>query len=280
MDASNLTFDSNIIRSLYTYIVEDLADPRAKNLPLLHNPMWVVSSIVIYLILVLNIVPKWMVDKKPFKLYHLILVYDAIEIIGSGIAIYLFFKHGWRWSYFHECKTPDFSDDPNSLGFLRAAYFTYLLKLSELIETVMYALRKKNNQISAFHVYHHCYALVTSWGFAKYGGGSMLSYTIIVNSIVHVGMYTYYLLSIYAQKLPFSLIPLKKLVTVLQIFQLITVLGNLANAMKSTCTVPILHCLYHGPNMALQIKLFLDFYNSAYRSKPNDSMNKNHQKTQ
>lgn len=93
-------------------------------------------------------------------------------MFGSGYSIYLFYIHGWTFKFFYECKAPDFSDDKDSVGFIYAAYFTYLLKMSELVETVMYALRKKNAQISSFHVYHHCYALVTSWGFAKYGGGT------------------------------------------------------------------------------------------------------------
>lgn len=45
----------------------------------------------------------------------------------------------------------------------------------------------------------------------------MLSYTIIVNSIVHIFMYAYYLSSIFAKQLPFSLVPVKKFVTLLQI---------------------------------------------------------------
>lgn len=45
----------------------------------------------------------------------------------------------------------------------------------------------------------------------------MLSYTIMVNCIVHVFMYTYYLSSAIADRLPFSLKRVKKFVTTLQI---------------------------------------------------------------
>ncbi|XP_058833220.1 elongation of very long chain fatty acids protein 1-like [Topomyia yanbarensis] len=271
MDSANITShwlqNVNGLGGMYNFLVYDLADHRTKDLPLLHNPIWIVSCLVTYLLLVLHIVPKWMEDRKPFRLREISIIYDAFQIIGSGTSIYLFFKHGWSWDFFWECKAPDFSNDVHSIGFARAAYFTYLLKMTELIETVMYALRKKNNQISFFHVYHHCYAVITSHGFAKYGGGSMLSYTIIVNSIVHVFMYTYYLSSIFAKQLPFSLVPMKKVITVLQIVQLASVLVNLCYALSATCPVPVLHCLFHGPNMALQIKLFADFYATAYKSK-------------
>ncbi|XP_062550955.1 elongation of very long chain fatty acids protein 4-like [Armigeres subalbatus] len=255
------------LRGLYTFLVEDLADGRTRDLPLLHNPIWITLCIGVYLLLVLRVVPEFMQDRKALQLKYIIIVYDIFQMLGSGVSIYLFYRHGWTFQYFYKCKAPDFSYDADSVGFVYAAYFTFLLKMSELIETVMYALRKKNAQISRFHVYHHCYALVTSWGFAKYGGGSMLSYTIIVNSIVHIFMYAYYLSSIFAKQIPFSLVPVKKFITLLQITQLITVLINLGFAMRPDCPVPAGHCLFHGPNMALQIKLFADFYLKTYTSK-------------
>ncbi|XP_055527088.1 elongation of very long chain fatty acids protein 1-like [Wyeomyia smithii] len=273
MDPANTTtgghwlHNVNGLGNMYSFLVYDLADHRTMDLPLLHNPVWIASCLSLYLLLVLRLVPKWMEDRKPFQLRELSIIYDAFQICGSATSIYLFFKHGWRWDFFWECKGPDFSNDEHSIGFARAAYFTYLLKMTELIETVMYAMRKKNNQISFFHVYHHCYAVITSHGFAKYGGGSMLSYTIIVNSIVHVFMYSYYLSSIFAKQLPFSLVPFKKVITILQITQLTSVLVNLCYAMSASCSVPLLHCVFHGPNMALQIKLFADFYASRYKPK-------------
>ncbi|XP_019536984.2 elongation of very long chain fatty acids protein AAEL008004 [Aedes albopictus] len=255
------------IKGLYNFLVDDLADPRTRDLPLLHNPLWIIACIGFYLLLVLRIVPAIMQDRKAMQLKYPIIIYDIFQMLGSACSIYLFYRHGWTFQYFYKCRAPDFSNDRDSVGFVYAAYFTFLLKMSELVETVMYALRKKNAQISRFHVYHHCYALVTSWGFAKYGGGSMLSYTIIVNSIVHIFMYAYYLSSIFAKQLPFSLVPIKKFVTLLQITQLITVLINLGFAMSPGCPVPVGHCMFHGPNMALQIKLFADFYLRTYASK-------------
>ncbi|XP_065077689.1 very long chain fatty acid elongase 7-like [Ochlerotatus camptorhynchus] len=262
------------LKGLYKFLVEDIADGRTKDLLLVHNPLWFISCIGFYLLLVCRIVPHVMQNRKPMQLKLPIIIYNIFQMFGSGYSIYLFYNHGWTFDYFYKCKAPDFSDEKDSVGFIYAAYFTYLLKMSELVETVMYALRKKNTQISFFHVYHHCYALVTSWGFAKYGGGSMLSYTIIVNSIVHIFMYSYYLCSIFANQIPFSLIPVKKFVTILQMSQLATVLINLMFAMLPGCPVPVGHCLFHAPNMALQIKLFYDFYIRAYTKRKATNENK------
>jgi len=35
------------------------------------------------------------------------------------------------------------------------AYFLFWLKISELIETVIFVLRKKQNQVSKLHIFHH-----------------------------------------------------------------------------------------------------------------------------
>lgn len=124
---------------------------------------------VLYAVL---LVVRWMQYRKPFRLKRFIVSYNIFQMVGNSVSLWLFYVHGWSWRFFYECKLPDFSDNEQSLGFVHAAYFTYLLKMTELIETVIYAFRKKNGQISIFHVYHHCYALITAWGFTKYGGGT------------------------------------------------------------------------------------------------------------
>lgn len=45
----------------------------------------------------------------------------------------------------------------------------------------------------------------------------MLTYTIIVNSTVHMFMYSYYLMAIFSKQLPFKLNAMKKFITVFQI---------------------------------------------------------------
>ena len=75
------------------------------------------------------------------------------------------------------------------------AYWTYMMKLIDLIETVMYVLRKKNRQISVLHVYHHISTAAIAWIITKWVPGGMLTSIILINNSVHVMMYTYYLLS-------------------------------------------------------------------------------------
>ena len=80
-------------------------------------------------------------------------------------------------------------------------------------------LRKKQDQISFLHVYHHLLIFIIAWVLLKYfpvgvhpGGPPLLFFT--VNSFVHAVMYTYYLKS--AKQRVKSVVG-KKYVTVLQI---------------------------------------------------------------
>lgn len=55
----------------------------------------------------------------------------------------------------------------------------------------------------------------------------MLTYTIIVNSTVHMFMYSYYLVAIFSKQLPFKLTIVKKFITVFQIVSLFSIIHGI-----------------------------------------------------
>jgi elongation of very long chain fatty acids protein 7 len=57
------------------------------------------------------------------------------------------------------------------LQIARAVYVYFLAKLTELLDTVFFVLRKKDTQISFLHLYHHTVMPMASWGAAKYYPG-------------------------------------------------------------------------------------------------------------
>lgn len=105
----------------------------------------------------------------------------------------------------------------------RGVYIYFLAKISELLDTVFFVLRKKDRQISFLHMYHHTVMPMISWGATKYypgghgtfigkwlsrpNGGSEIIWKYIIsmillyhflgtiNSFVHIIMYAYYFLS-------------------------------------------------------------------------------------
>lgn len=76
-------------------------------------------------------------------------------------------------------------------------------------------LRKKYNQISFLHVYHHSGMIVLGWIGTRYYPGRITTYVPFINSIVHVIMYSYYLISI-LDKNKNRYIWIKKYITLLQ----------------------------------------------------------------
>lgn len=60
---------------------------------------------------------------------------------------------------------------------------------------VFFTLRKKQNQVTFLHVYHHTITSICSWLYVKFLPGQQGAVIIFLNSLVHVIMYTYYLIS-------------------------------------------------------------------------------------
>lgn len=56
-------------------------------------------------------------------------------------------------------------------------------------------LRKKQNQVSFLHVYHHTITALFSWCYLKWLPGEQGLIIGFLNSLVHVFMYTYYMIA-------------------------------------------------------------------------------------
>jgi hypothetical protein len=68
----------------------------------------------------------------------------------------------------------------------------FFTKVIDLADTIVFALRKKNNQITFLHVYHHSTILVASYFGDKFVGGGNSFILLLLNSLVHTVMYAYY----------------------------------------------------------------------------------------
>lgn len=97
-----------------------------------------------------------------------------------------------------------------------AVWLYYIAKISELLDTVFFVLRKKERQISFLHLYHHTLMPVCAFIGVKYfagGHGTLLGF---INSFIHIIMYAYYLLSAMGPKVQ-KYLWWKKYITILQI---------------------------------------------------------------
>ncbi|KAJ4441402.1 hypothetical protein ANN_11257 [Periplaneta americana] len=53
----------------------------------------------------------------------------------------------------------------------RGIWKYYLLKVVDILDTVFFILRKKNNQVTFLHVYHHAGMIMIAWIIARYVPG-------------------------------------------------------------------------------------------------------------
>lgn len=55
---------------------------------------------------------------------------------------------------------------------MKISYYYFMLKVLDLLDTVFFILRKKNNQVTFLHIYHHAGMVVACYLYFKlYSGG-------------------------------------------------------------------------------------------------------------
>lgn len=65
----------------------------------------------------------------------------------------------------------DFTPIGNKI--VRISYFYFLVKVIDLMDTIFFVLRKKFNQVSFLHMYHHSAMAIATYAYLKFysGGG-------------------------------------------------------------------------------------------------------------
>lgn len=81
------------------------------------------------------------------------------------------------------------------LQIANAVWWYYFSKLLEFCDTFFFILRKKDKQLTFLHVYHHSTIFSLWWIGIKYVPSGSTFFPAMVNSSIHVLMYTYYGLS-------------------------------------------------------------------------------------
>jgi len=62
--------------------------------------------------------------------------------------------------YSFKCQLPDYTTSEIGMYEANTSYYYYLLKLTDLCDTIFFILRKKYKQASFLHVYHHMLMVV------------------------------------------------------------------------------------------------------------------------
>ncbi|XP_017772349.1 PREDICTED: elongation of very long chain fatty acids protein 4-like [Nicrophorus vespilloides] len=249
----------------YNYLFHEIIDKRTENLPLM-SPAVPVIIIGLYLLLVLKCLPKYMEKRKPYDLKTVVQCYNIIQIISCSTMVYGVCTSGWTFSKL-TCWPIEYSYDYLPMRMLNCVWWTMILKISDLIETIFFVLRKKDNQVSNLHLYHHTSTYFISWIMTKYVGGAMYTFPIIINSFIHVLMYTYYFLSALGPQWRQRINHLKPKLTMLQMVQFCILLIYSAQVFYGDCDVSFGIAITFIIDVMVIFAFFINFYIKSYMCK-------------
>ncbi|KAM3959240.1 very long chain fatty acid elongase 7 [Aphomia sociella] len=242
--------------------------PRCKDWPLMTTPWSMVAIIATYLTIIKVVLPAHMKDRKPYNLRTIMKWYNIAQIFGNLIVCWGIMTSGWTTTYHFGCMLPDYSMNPEPLRMLRFFWWTLLLKIFEMLETMFYILRKKDQQASFLHIYHHVSTFMFVWLGVKYIGGGIASFSPMLNNAVHVIMYSYYLLS--SEGNPSTkafLAKHKKWLTAIQMVQFTVILVYSSQIFLPSCPAPLGVGVMFIPNVVLVYYMFYNFYRLNYLKK-------------
>merc|ERR1719238_595689 len=204
---------------------------------------------------------KWLMRDRPaFSLKGPMIFYNLVVATSNAWMFYGLVSELLAHDYKLICNEVDYSERGTRVAFF--VYCYYMSKLIDFSDTAFMVLRRKFDQASFLHVYHHVAMFFIWWFAVKFCAGGDGIAGPVFNTFVHAVMYTYYL----GTSLGVT-IPGKRYLTQLQMTQLFCV------TMHSVLVI-VLDCKYPHWTQYAQIAflmsllyLFWQFYKGAYKGK-------------
>ncbi|XP_041316274.1 elongation of very long chain fatty acids protein 4-like isoform X4 [Pyrgilauda ruficollis] len=221
-------------QEFYNWILES-GDPRTDPWPLVYSPLPVTLVFISYLFMV-ALGPSCMRQRWQLELRAPLLIYNLAMV---ALSSYMFYEMA------------------------RVCWWFFFSKVIELLDTVFLILRKKQEQVTFLHVYHHGSMLFSWWSGVKYVPGGQAFFVGMLNSFVHIFMYGYYALASLGPRMRRDLW-WKRYLTILQLCQFVAIAAHSSYNLFTECPFP------DGFNTAVflyilsLLALFLRFYYQTY----------------
>lgn len=271
---------AQIVRTIYdSYrdLMDNKSDPRVNNWAMMGGPFPTLFICLSYAYFVKVIGPKIMENRKPFDLKNIMKIYNLFQVVFSCWLFNECLMSGWWGVYSLRCQPVDYSDDPMALRMANGCWWYYFSKFTELIDTIFFVLRKKNDQISTLHVIHHGCMPMSVWFGVKFTPGGHSTFFGLLNTFVHIVMYSYYFLAAFGPKVQ-PYLWWKKYLTSLQMIQFLFVMIHAFQLLFIECNYPKAFVWLIGMHAIMFYFLFRDFYIEAYKKRNNiNSTLKSHQ---
>lgn len=166
-------------------------DPTMSFFPILSGTPWITFGLtLLYLIIVKNLLPNYMKNRKPYDIRKPMIYYNLFNVIVNFGGFLIGF-----WGTNFGADIWGCHEEKISPILVYCAYGYFLLKYVDFLETIFFLLRKKNNQVSFLHVSHHCFMPNLCYFGMKYLPNRHVAFIPLINSLVHAIMYIYYYLA-------------------------------------------------------------------------------------
>lgn len=128
----------------------------------------------VYLWFVLFSGPKFMEKREPYDVTDWIRAYNCFQVVICTYFVAGGIYLGFTPKYFFKCERFDFLKDDAKLKMLIGTWLFLGLRVFEFVETIFFVLRKKQNQASFLHIFHHIGSILMTWLFIYMHAGEIL----------------------------------------------------------------------------------------------------------
>lgn len=225
------------IDSIHHYM-DKYSDPRTRDWPLMSSPLPTLALCLGYVYLVKVVGPRLMENRKPFQLKNTLIVYNFVQVVFSA------------WLFYE---------------MVHACWWYYFSKFTEFFDTFFFVMRKKTSQVSTLHVIHHGCMPMSVWFGVKFTPGGHSTFFGLLNTFVHIVMYTYYLFSALGPQFQ-KYLWWKKYLTSLQMVQFVAIMVHAFQLLFIDCNYPKAFVWWIGMHAVMFFFLFNEFYQNTYKA--------------
>lgn len=256
---------------------DQIGDRRVKDYPLLKGgPTQICIIIGIYLYFVIRAGPRLMESRQKFELRRFILFYN---VSLAFINLWLFYNGMLCTNYgldslgcgqFELGKLDlngQLSSEDNPQRAIYTGYLFFLTKIVELLDTVFFILRKKPQQVTFLHVFHHAVVPIFLYLGLKLAPGGPNAFFPLINSLIHVLMYSYYALSTFGPSIQ-PYLWWKRYLTRMQMIQFVLIMGNgIRVTLNKDCKFPVVFAYLQTVIALVFLVMFALFYKNRYTNR-------------
>ncbi|XP_037276450.2 very long chain fatty acid elongase AAEL008004 [Rhipicephalus microplus] len=244
-------------------------DPRTEGWALVGNKEFIIGLICAYVYAVKVAGPRFMQGRKPYEnLKPAIVLYNgAMVVLSLYFTVAFLSKTYLGGGYSLLCQGIDFeARDEKTTSMLSHVWWFVVLRIADFLDTVFFVLRKKDSHISVLHVVHHALVVLNGWFGLAYGADGHIAFSLILNSSVHVVMYSYYFLSLLGPAVRKHLW-WKRYLTQLQMIQFVVLIAHGLVPLFLECGYPKVHVYIGIPQALFILFMFLNFYLKNYNDR-------------